>query len=65
MLNDKCAKNHLKMRSFDRLNKMLKFDKKTKENRGKKNVLVPRRVELVTLGLQVKRIASCATRVAC
>ena len=28
MLNDKCAKNHLKMRSFDWLKKLLKFVKK-------------------------------------
>ena len=36
MLNDKCAKNHLKMRSFDWLKKLLKFVKKTKENSDKK-----------------------------
>ena len=39
MLNDKCEKNHLKMRSFDRLNKMLKFVKENKENSYKKIVL--------------------------
>ena len=35
MLNDKCAKNHLKMRSFDRLKELLKFVEKTKKTSDK------------------------------
>ena len=40
ILNDKCAKNHLKMRSFDWFLKMLKFDQKVKKSSGKNYVLV-------------------------
>ena len=36
ILNDKCAKNHLKMRCFDRWTKLLKFVKETKETSDKK-----------------------------
>ena len=42
------------MRSFDWFLKMLKFDKNVKKTSDKKNVLVLRSVELMTLGLHVK-----------
>ena len=39
ILNDKCAKNHLKMRSFDWFLKMLKFDKNMNKTSDKNLIL--------------------------
>ena len=57
MLNDKCAKNHLKMRSFDRLKKLLKLLKKLKKQ-VIKFVLALEGVEPTPSCLQVKRITT-------
>ena len=56
LLSDKCAKNHLKIISFDIWNKLVKFMKKMKTSDKKYKVLVPRELEPVTLLSHLKTL---------
>src|ERR1044072_7814747 len=50
MLNDKCAKNHLKMRKFDWVLKESKFEKNVKRKQKRLAKMVPRLLEPGTIG---------------
>ena len=50
MLNDTCAKNHLKMRSFDWVLKESKFEKNMKRKQKSLAKMVPRLLEPGTIG---------------